>query len=1012
MKLKRILFSLFVLLFTVQLAHSQRTITGTVTDDTGETVIGAAVLTKEDRSRGVATDFDGNYTIEVPAGTTALIFSYVGMREMEVPLGASDVIDVQLESDTNILDDVVISASKRKEKILDAPASVSVITAERIENNASLTPVDNLKKTPGVDVMTTGLVGSNVNIRGFNDIFSGAMLTMVDNRIGRVPSLRVNAFQLIPGNNYDIDKMEVVRGPGAALYGPNAADGVLHIITKSPIDQEKFNETTISLTTGLRGVTDGQVLGGWPEASGLEKGQLKGIITPEIRTSFKFSDKVGLKISGKYMQGEDWEYYDFTEQEGGVFSSREPAVGDAYVLGSKANGQVWAARDVNDVRTFDRDFTIQNYNGDARLDFRPTDDTEIVLSGGLSSSKNLELTGLGAAQSLGWQMWYAQARFRYKNLFAQFFTNSSNSGDETYLIPQFGALSPNANPPYHQFDLLTDKSKLHVAQLQHSTELLDDDLQLIYGADLLMTRPETEGTINGRFEDRDNFNQYGAYLQGDYKLDERFKFVAAVRADYHDLIEEFQISPRIGMTYKPTPKQTLRLTYNRAFSTPSSLATSLDLSNGLHPVWGENTLELPYNDGFAIANEFQVGSDIRGIGNYNGYQYNYNEAGEILYHNFWDDGYYTLTNNTVNNHVYFQGLIDLVGSQLQAELPEGSEGLNVEFIVEQLFAGITGENGDIQDARLVGIDLIGLASGGTAQENLWNGDGSVNGITDFEGVKSSITQTYELGWKGIISNRLFANVDFYVTRKSNYQSPLISVSPTVGFHPDDLDNLMNEYLRDNLETWNPIISGLIEGGQYVVEQNEDAFDEIVKIIQDSNAQIGVGLITPENEEGFVGDDLILTYKNLGDITLWGFDVGGNYLVKQNGDMQAGFAYSYLSTDRFEFEEVDGFLGVNTPKHKVSVSWDHKLADTGIGYGLNLRAQTGFPANSAVYIDEDFPGFYNVDTRITYQPKFSKGTAISLEVNNFTDLFYDHKYRTFPGTPEMGAIGFLKIKQSF
>lgn len=991
MKLKQVLFSVCLLFLTAQLAYAQRTITGTVKDDSGETVIGGAVVTKEDKSRGVATDFDGNYSITVPDGTTALIFSYVGLKEQEIALGSSDVINVKLESDATLLDDVVISASKRKEKILDAPASVSVITSERIENTAALTPVDNLKKTPGVDIMTTGLVGSNVNIRGFNDIFSGAMLTMVDNRIGRLPSLRVNAFQLIPGNNYDIDKMEVVRGPGAALYGPNAADGVLHIITKSPIDQDKFNSTTVSLTTGLRAVTDGEAAG-WPAGSGLEQGQLKGIITPEIRTSFKFSDKVGLKLSGKYMQGQDWEYYD----------PREPAVGDSFLFGTVANGAVWSPIS-DEVRTFDRDFGIENYNTDARLDLRPTDDTEIILSAGLSSAKNLELTGLGATQSLGWQMWYAQARFRYKNLFAQFFTNSSNSGDETFLIPQSGTLAEGAPP--HQFQLLTDKSKLHVAQIQHSTELADDALQLIYGLDFLMTRPDTEGTINGRFEDRDNFNQYGAYIQGDYKINEQFKVVGALRADYHDLLEEFQVSPRLGATFKPTPKQTLRLTYNRAFSTPSSLGTSLDLSNGVHPFWKGDPSN-PFNPNL-------IGMNIRGIGNYNGYNYNFNEGGEIVYHNFWDDQNYAMS-NTSANAASFQGMIDYVSASLKAEAPESVQPL-VDGIVASLFAGITGEEGDIANTSLVGIDFLELLETGDIEGSLWNGNGDLSVLENRGKVESSITQTYELGWKGIIADRLFANVDVYYTKKSNYQSPLVNVSPFVVFDPTEIGAILDDKLRTNL---NPVVNSLVaplfEGNEaYLVEANGDAFDEIYKIVQDANAQIGVGLVTPENEDGFVQNDMILTYFNLGDVSLWGVDLGGNYLVTKNGDMQAGLSYSYLSTDRIDLPGAGGgFLGVNTPQHKVSLSWDHKLASSGIGYGVNFRAQNGFPANSAIYFDEDFSGFYNVDTRLTYQPKFSEGTALSVEVNNFTDLFVDNKYRTFPGTPEMGAIGFVKLKHTF
>ena len=67
------------------------------------------------------------------------------------------------------------------------------------------------------------------------------MLTLTDNRIARVPSLRLNAYNFIPVTNDDIERIELVLGPGSALYGPNSANGVMHIITRSPLDQQGTN---------------------------------------------------------------------------------------------------------------------------------------------------------------------------------------------------------------------------------------------------------------------------------------------------------------------------------------------------------------------------------------------------------------------------------------------------------------------------------------------------------------------------------------------------------------------------------------------------------------------------------------------------------------------------------------------------------------------------------------------------------------------------------------------------
>jgi len=229
-----------LLMLSSALFAQTKTISGTVKDArTGETLPAVNVFLREDPTRGTATDFDGKYSLTVPAEATALIFKSVGYEEKEMPLGAGNqILNVELSDADLRLNTLVVSASKRSEKVLDAPASVTVIGRDKLETTVALTAIDNLKRVPGVDIMQTGLTSANVNIRGFNNIFSGAMLTVVDNRFAAVPSLRLNAFQFIPATNDDIERIEVVRGPGSALYGPNSSDGVLQIITRSPLDLE------------------------------------------------------------------------------------------------------------------------------------------------------------------------------------------------------------------------------------------------------------------------------------------------------------------------------------------------------------------------------------------------------------------------------------------------------------------------------------------------------------------------------------------------------------------------------------------------------------------------------------------------------------------------------------------------------------------------------------------------------------------------------------------------------
>ena len=166
-----------VLLATASTLMAQFTATGNVTDESGEPVVGAAVR-EIGTDNAVATDIMGDFTIEVASASSMLSIESLGMETMEFQAGS--MLELSMKSNATQLGGTVVSASKRSEKVIDAPASVTVINSAELAKTVAIVPTDHLTKVAGVDVMKTGLVGVNVNIRGFNNIFSGAMLTVVD----------------------------------------------------------------------------------------------------------------------------------------------------------------------------------------------------------------------------------------------------------------------------------------------------------------------------------------------------------------------------------------------------------------------------------------------------------------------------------------------------------------------------------------------------------------------------------------------------------------------------------------------------------------------------------------------------------------------------------------------------------------------------------------------------------------------------------------------------------------
>src|SRR5690606_30343106 len=157
---------------------------------------------------------DGQFRLtNLAPGTYTIVVTLVGYEEFRVQgvrvvAGEASMVGAQLVSSAFSLNPIVVSASKRQEKVLDAPASVSVVDSRAVAERPVTTPVDHLRSTPGVDIVTQGVQSTNIVLRGFNNIFSGSLHALTDNRIAGIPSLRVNLLHFVPATNEDIDRME------------------------------------------------------------------------------------------------------------------------------------------------------------------------------------------------------------------------------------------------------------------------------------------------------------------------------------------------------------------------------------------------------------------------------------------------------------------------------------------------------------------------------------------------------------------------------------------------------------------------------------------------------------------------------------------------------------------------------------------------------------------------------------------------------------------------------------
>lgn len=217
---------------------------GLVTDsEVNLPVIGANVTLRPEAAeallKGTTTDGEGRYRlVGIEPGRYILAVTFVGYQprtvSLELAAGEERILDPVLQPGLE-LDPVTVTASRRPEKMADAPASVTVLGPREIESEVTVSPAEVLRTTTAVDIAQTGIDRREVVLRGFNNAFSGSAYVLTDYRKSSIPSLAANAFNLMPITNLDLAQIEVVRGPGSALYGPGVEEGVIHFRTKGPL---------------------------------------------------------------------------------------------------------------------------------------------------------------------------------------------------------------------------------------------------------------------------------------------------------------------------------------------------------------------------------------------------------------------------------------------------------------------------------------------------------------------------------------------------------------------------------------------------------------------------------------------------------------------------------------------------------------------------------------------------------------------------------------------------------
>lgn len=285
---KFLLFFSFLILqgaFTIALAQQQK-ITGVVTDKNSRDPQGFANVVIKGTTTGTSTDVNGKFELMVDFGAASevvLQVTYVGyeLQEITVSKGVT-YVEFRLQPVVIFTKEVVVSASRVGESIMEAPVQIQKITAKQVENAASGDFYQGIGNLQGVDVVSSSFGFKAINARGFNTTSPFRSVQFIDGIDNQAPGLNFPIGNLVGASDLDIDNVEVINGAASALYGANALQGVINMTTKDPF---RYPGLDVMVKGGNREMINGQF---------------------RFAKTFGKDNQIGFKLTGDYMSADDW----------------------------------------------------------------------------------------------------------------------------------------------------------------------------------------------------------------------------------------------------------------------------------------------------------------------------------------------------------------------------------------------------------------------------------------------------------------------------------------------------------------------------------------------------------------------------------------------------------------------------------------------------------------------------------------------------------------------------------
>ncbi|TWR31052.1 energy transducer TonB [Mucilaginibacter pallidiroseus] len=302
------------LLLAPRLAQAQLngnySISGYVKDDHGVALNGTTVSIKG-TNNSTSTDSTGKFSLVTNAKLPfTLSFSAVGYQPQEFFIrSANTPVNIQLTTQALLINEVVVTASRREEKLMKSPVAIEKLSITALKQSPGPSFYDALENVKGVQMTTTSITLKVPNTRGFNSPNNFRFMQLADGVDMQSATLGVPLGNAIGPTELDIASIEITPGAAAALYGTNAINGLSNLFTKDPF---RYQGLSFYQRTGVNHV-DG--IGIDPSA----------ITETAIRYAKAYKDKFAFKINASYLRGKDWQSNTRLDQNPGNLKTANPA---------------------------------------------------------------------------------------------------------------------------------------------------------------------------------------------------------------------------------------------------------------------------------------------------------------------------------------------------------------------------------------------------------------------------------------------------------------------------------------------------------------------------------------------------------------------------------------------------------------------------------------------------------------------------------------------------------------